>query len=527
MVLGLAAVLVAGVVTLPTFSAPAPVPRRGGELPFVVAAEPPSFDGHRENTYAMIHVTAPHYSTLLKFDPFNYPKVVGDLAESWDISRDGLTYSFKLRAGVKWHDGSPLTSKDVKATYDKIIFPPAGVVSLRKAAYAAVDRVETPDERTVVFRLKHSSGSLVANLASPWNFVYKADILARDPRWFEKNIMGSGPFKFVEYVRGSHWIGKRNEDYYIRGQPYLDSFRAIFIREPAAQVAAVRGGRALIEFRSFSPEARDTLVKELGDRIRVQEKPWVCVLTLSFNNERRPFSDVKFRKALNIAFDRWTASRVLSRITFIKGVGGLTRPGSEWAQPDDRLKRMGGFGTDMDVARRDARRLLREAGVPEGFKFVLKNRDTRMPYEPLGVYLIDQWRRVGLNVEHQAQETGPYFNDFRVGNYDAGIDFNCDFMDDPDLQLIKFVSSDKSPINYGRYRDSTLDELYERQSRTVNFAQRRDIVWQFEKRVIDEMAYQLPTLWWHRIIPHHSRVKGWEITPSHYVNQDLSTVWLE
>lgn len=181
----------------------------------------------------------------------------------------------------------------------------------------------------------------------------------------------------------------------------------------------------------------------------------------------------------------------------------------------------------MDVARRDARRLLREAGVPEGFKFVLKNRDTRMPYEPLGVYLIDQWRRVGLNVEHQAQETGPYFNDFRVGNYDAGIDFNCDFMDDPDLQLIKFVSSDKSPINYGRYRDSTLDELYERQSRTVNFAQRRDIVWQFEKRVIDEMAYQLPTLWWHRIIPHHSRVKGWEITPSHYVNQDLSTVWLE
>jgi peptide/nickel transport system substrate-binding protein len=97
-------------------------PRSGGELVFAVPAEPPSYDGHREETFALIHPIAPHYSTLLRTDPNDRTgtKVVGDLAESWTISKDGMTYTFKLRKGVKFHDGSEMTSKDVKATYDKI-----------------------------------------------------------------------------------------------------------------------------------------------------------------------------------------------------------------------------------------------------------------------------------------------------------------------------------------------------------------------------------------------------------------------
>ena len=123
-------------------------------------------------------------------------------------------------------------------------------------------------------------------------------------------------------------------------------------------------------------------------------------------------------------------------------------------------------------------------------------------------------------------ETGPYTVDLRGGNYDTALDFNCDFMDEPDLQLIKFVSADKSPINYARYQDATLDDLYERQSRETDPEQRKRLIWQFEKRALDEMAYQLPTIWWHRIIPHAATVRGWKITPSHYLNQDLRDVWL-
>jgi peptide/nickel transport system substrate-binding protein len=176
------------------YAGQATTPRAGGELVFAVGGTPPSFDGHRETTFAMLHPIAPHYSTLLRFDPQNYPRIVGDVAESWQISKDALTYTFKIRRGVKFHDGSELTSKDVKATYDKIVFPPQGVVSARQASYDLVKKIETPDPYTLVFQLKHLSASFLANLASPWNFIYKGDILAKDPRWYEKNIMGSGPF---------------------------------------------------------------------------------------------------------------------------------------------------------------------------------------------------------------------------------------------------------------------------------------------------------------------------------------------
>ena len=501
-------------------------PRPGGELIFAVGGTPPSFDGHRETTFAMLHPVAPHYSTLLRFDPQNYPKIIGDVAESWMISKDALTYTFKIRKGIKFHDGSELTAKDVKATYDKLVFPPEGVVSARQATYDLVKKIEAPDANTVVFQMKHLSAAFLANLASPWNFIYKADILAKDPRWYEKNIMGTGPFTFVEYVAGSHWVGKKNPNYYMKERPYLDGFKAVIIRDTAPRVAAVRSAQALIEFRGFNPAARDDIVKTAGSQVVVQESPWACNLTVAINNEKKPFDDVRVRRALTLAIDRWGASKALSQISLMKHVGGLLRPGYELATPEVELSKLVGFGKNIEASRKEARRLLKEAGVPEGFSFTLKNRNVREPYEVTGVYVIDQWRQIGLNVNHVQQEEGPYFNDFRQGNFDAGIDFACDFMDEPDLQLFKFVSSEKSPINYSRYNDSVLDDLYERQARMTDPKERSRVIRQFEKRVLDEKAYQFHVLWWQRIVPHWSKLKGWKITPSHYVNQDLRDVWI-
>ncbi len=508
------------------YAAQSMTPRAGGELVFAVGGTPPSYDGHRETTFAMLHPIAPHYSTLLRFDPQNYPKIVGDVAESWTISRDALTYTFKLRRGIRFHDGSELTSKDVKATYDKIIFPPEGVVSARQASYELVKKIEASDPYTVVFQLKHLSASFLANLASPWNFIYKADILAKDPRWYEKNIMGSGPFTFVEYVAGSHWVGKKNPNYFMKGRPYLDGYRAIIIRDTAPRVASVRSGQTLVEFRGFNPAARDDIVKSAGSKIVVQESPWACSIQIVPNNEKKFFNDVRVRRALSLAIDRWGASKALSQISVMKYVGGLLRPGSEFAIPESELAKFSGFGKNIDAARKEARRLLKEAGVADGFAFTLKNRTVKEPYEIAGVYVIDQWRQVGLNVNHIQQEEGPYFNDLRQGNFDVSVDFQCDFMDEPDLQLFRFVSSDKSPINYARYSDSVLDDLYEKQSRATDLKDRLKLLRQFEKRVLDEKAYQFDLLWWQRIVLHSTRMQGWKITPSHYVNQDLRDVWL-
>jgi peptide/nickel transport system substrate-binding protein len=510
-------------------AAAAPVgeaPRRGGELIFVVSAEPDTFDGHKSTTFANIHPVAPHYNTLVKFDPDNFPKIIGDLAESWTLSQDGLAYTFKVRDGVKFHDGAEFSSKDVKASYDRIIKPPEGVVSARKGAFSAFDSVEAPDPRTVVFKLKFPSPGALNMLATPYSYIYSAAALEKDKNYPDKNILGTGPFKYVEYVPGSHWVGKRNEEYWDKGKPYLDGYRALFIRDTAAQVAAVRGERAHVEFRGFTPQARDELKQALGDKITVQESTWFGLVFATINSTKPPFDDVRVRRALSLAIDRWEGAKVLSAISLPKYPGGLVRPDGPFGMPEAELTKLAPYGKDGAANKNQAKALLKEAGVPDGFSFVYKNRDVPSPYEPVGVFLIDQWRKIGLNVTQQTLETTSYFNDIRAGNFDVMVDFTADFMDEPDLQLGKFISADRSSTNYGKYQDRTLDDLYDKQSRELDQEKRKQLVWQFERRALDEQAYVALTPWWQRIVPHSSKMKGWKMLPSHYLNQDLATVWL-
>jgi peptide/nickel transport system substrate-binding protein len=501
-------------------------PRSGGTLDFVVPSEPPSYDAHAEETFGVIHPIAPHYSLLVRVDPFDKTgtKPVGDLAESWTISKDGLVYTFKLRQGVKFHDGSEMTSKDVKASYDKIIFPPAGVKSLRKESYRSVEVVEAPDPYTVRFRLKYPESSLLLNLASPWNWIYKADILAKDMHWYETHVMGTGPFTFVEHVKGSHWVGKKNPNYWDKGKPYLDGFRATFMSSSAAQVAAIRGERAQIQFRGFSPPERDQLVSALGNKITVQESPWDCLNFVSMHHEKKPFDDKRVRRALSLALDRYEASQKLSKITIVKDVSGIQVPGTPYATPPAELEKLAGYGRDINANRAEAKRLLREAGVPDGFSFTFKNRGIPHPYEPIAIWLVDQWRQIGLNVKIETIEASAYHPMLKRGDFEVAMDFQCGFIVEPDLDLVRFVTT--SDANYGKHKDKVIDELYQKEARAIDVEDRKKLVRQLEKRLLDEEAHVIWTLQWHRIIPHSAKVKGWTITPSHYLNNQLDTVWL-
>lgn len=501
-------------------------PRSGGELIFAVPSEPPSYDAHQEETFGVIHPVAPHYNTLLRTDPTDRTgtKPVGDLAESWTISEDKKTYTFKLRRGVKFHDGSEMTSRDVKASYDKIINPPAGVKSLRKAAYASVESVEAPDPNTIVFKLKWPESSFLLNLASPWNFIYKADIIAKDPHWYEKNIMGTGPFTFVEHVKGSHWVGKKNPNYWDKGKPYLDGYRALFIKSSSAQVAAVRGERAHAQFRGFTPADRDSLKKALGDKIVVQESPWDCVLMVAMHHEKKPFDDKRVRRALSLALDRYSASKNLSRIAIVRDVAGMQVPGTPWATPPEELEKYAGYGKDIKANRAEARKLLKEAGVPEGFSFTFKNRGIPQPYEPVGIWLIDQWKQIGLNVKQEIIEASAYHPMLKRGDFEVAMDFACGFIVEPDLDVSRFLTT--SDANYGRHQDKMIDELFLKQARATSPEERRKYLRAFEKRLLDEEVHTIYTLQWHRIIPHSAKMKGWTVTPSHYLNQQLDTVWL-
>jgi peptide/nickel transport system substrate-binding protein len=506
-------------------------PQRGGILKYVVPAEPPSFDGHRETTFALIHPIAPFYSLLIRVkpdEPYKSGNFECDLCTEMPKPTDGgKTYTFHIRKGVKFSDGSDLTAKDIVATFDKIIFPPKGVASARKAFFIAVESVSAPDNYTVVFKLKYPSGAFIPALANPFNFIYSKAILDKDMHWYEKNVMGSGPFLWDGREAGAYIKGKRNPNYYHKGRPYLDGFQAIFAKKQSLRVQAIQGDRAAIEFRGFPPKARDDLVRALGKKITVQESNWNCVLIVTPNHLKKPFDDVRVRRALTLAIDRWGGSKYLSNIAIVKAVGGVVFPGHPLAATKEELQQLAGYWPDINKSRAEAKRLLKEAGQ-EHLKFTLNNRGVDQPYKIVGTWLIDQWKQIGLQVDQRVQPTGPFYATLRKKkDYDVSLDFNCQAVVNPLLDVAKFISDDVSGNQYGGYKDRELDKMFEAMNKTGDEKEQRAIMRKFEKRALDTQANAFITLWWYRIIPYRSYVKGWYITPSHYLNQQLETVWLD
>ena len=518
------AAIVATTILLVAGGASAQTPKQGGTLNFAVVAEPPNYDCHGSTTFALIHPIAPHYSLLVKFDGKEYPKVVGDLAESWSVSADQLSYTFKLRSGVKFHDGSPLTSEDVKASWDRIINPQQGVISIRKAYYADVASVEAPDAATVVFKMKAAVAGVLEALAQPYNCIYKAAKLKENPRYPETEILGTGAFAFVEHVKGATWSGKRFEGYFQQGKPYLDGYKAFFVKSNAV-VPGILGGQFDAEFRGRNPSEKSQLLEQGKDKLAVFEGTWVNNLMLVFNTTRKPFDDVRVRQALTMAIDRWAGSEALSKISILKFVGGVMRPGYAMSLPEAELVKLPGFSKDIAKSREDAKKLLKEAGQ-ENMKFKLLNRNIAEPYTPTAVYSIDQWRRIGIAVEHEQLETKLYQDRVASGDFDVAVEFQADSTDDPTAQFSKFLTKKTSPSGYSGHTDSKIDEMYVAQRRLVDVAERTKLVRDMERYAL-EKAYSVPLLWWQRIIVNHKKIKGWNMTPSHYLDQDLVNVWLD
>jgi peptide/nickel transport system substrate-binding protein len=214
----LSVVLVVGLWAVPAALAEEK-PQKGGVLRVALAGDPPSLDMHQEQTFLVTIPFSPVYNTLVVFDPHGYPNIIGDLAKSWTLSNDKMTWTFTLHQGVKFHDGSELTSADIKASWDKIISPPEGVLSPRKSLYQMVKSIEAPDPSTVVFRLHYASPSFLSMLAHPANFIYAKKYLDQDPNYYKQHAMGSGPFKLKEYVRGASIEMERNPNYWKPGLP--------------------------------------------------------------------------------------------------------------------------------------------------------------------------------------------------------------------------------------------------------------------------------------------------------------------
>jgi peptide/nickel transport system substrate-binding protein len=244
------------------------------------------------------------------------------------------------------------------------------------------------------------------------------------------------------------------------------------------------------------------------------------------NHAAPPFDDRRVRRALTLGIDRWGGSSLMARAAIVKTVGGVVFPGHPLAASQPDLQQIAGYWPDLDKSRAEARRLLRAAGVPEGFRFRFHVRGADQPYKIVGSWLAGQWRRIGLDPKLWVQPTRPFFDTLRQGKFEVSIDPNCQSVVNPLLDVSKYISDDRAGNNYAHYQDRVLDDLFDRMNPTTDIATQRRLMRQFERRVLDEEAHTFVSFWWYRIIPHRSVVRGWKISPSHYLNQDLANVWL-
>jgi peptide/nickel transport system substrate-binding protein len=387
-----------------------------------------------------------------------------------------------------------------------------------------VDKIETPDPQTIVFRLKFATAAFIPALADPFAWIYEKAILDKDPHWYEKNVMGSGPFKFAGYETGQSIKGVRNPDYFVPGLPYLDGFVGIYADKQATRVDAIRADRAAIEFRGMPPAAAGEIEKALGDKVSVGTSDWNVGSSFTPNHKRKPFDDVRVRRALTLAIDRWHDAQALSNVAIVKTVGTFAFPDSPLAPTKAELQTIAGYWPDIEKSRAEAKRLLKEAGA-ENLSFELLNRNVDQPYKYVALALIDDWSKIGLHVTQKVVPSGPWYEALRAGNFDVAVEAPGHGIVNPLLDVQKELGA--SSENYGGYDDKVADAIYDKMLHEPDPAKQHDLMFEFEKRNLDEEAHQPYIVWWYRIVPYHAYVKGWTVGPSHLANQDLATVWLD
>ena len=218
--------------------------------------------------------------------------------------------------------------------------------------------------------------------------------------------------------------------------------------------------------------------------------------------------------------------RSLRKIAIVRTVGGLVFPGSPFAATKEELIHFPGYATDIEKSRAEARRLLKEAGA-ENLTFELMNRNVDQPYKFIATWVIDEWAKVGIKATQKVLPTGPFFDGLRTNAFDVTVDFNCQGLVNPAMDVGKLLPHSVYSENYGNFEDQKDIDLYQAMLHETDPAKQRLAMRAFETHVLQTEAHAIIMPWWERILPSRTYMKGWKISPSHYVNQDLATVWLD
>ncbi|MES2784988.1 MAG: ABC transporter substrate-binding protein [Pseudomonadota bacterium] len=492
-------------------------PQRGGVLVRSLSGDPPNFDTFSNTTGRVITVVGPCCNGLIRFDEFDANKIVPDLAESWQVSDDEKTYTFRLRSGVKFHDGKPMTSADVKYTFDTMRSPPAGMVSVRAQLLDAVTSIDASNPTIVRFNLDRKSPGLLANLAGGWMVVLPKHILEKGP--MKDTIVGTGPFKLKEYKRGTSIELVRNPEYHIPGKPYLDGQKMFIIPDANTEFAYFRTGQ-LDAIDSSSPAMALQWEKELaGKGPYMVAGPSQSALSVHFNSLQKPWDDVRVRKAACLAINREEALTTLMKGEGV--VGGWACPGP-WAMTPAELAKIPGYAKYSNANIAEAKKLLAEAGFPNGFKETILVRRIDL-YTPLAIFVKDQLTKIGIEITIDPQETATYNQARTKRQFKLDAGGRTYLTNDPDAIYGDSVTC-KGATNYGGVCDPKTDELYTRLSQETDPKKRLALSKEIEARALQAYASYM-ILWRSQYRLYQKNVHGWAKHPQEDNSMRLEDCW--
>lgn len=473
----------------PKPAAPAPTPkpaaeepRYGGTLPIALYVEPPSLDLHQHQILAARMAAIPAYDTLMEYNPLKQDEIIPDLAERYELSKDGLVYTFYLQKGVMFHDGSPLTSEDVKYNLDRLRDPPRGVLSPRKALLASMDKIETPDANTVKIITKYPDASFMGGLALSHHVIYPKKVV-EEKGDMKKTVMGTGPFKFVKYESGVVVEYTKNKEYFRKGRPYLDGLVFYIITDPATGFAAFRTGRVLLTSQGaggLDPTKAEITERELKGKARPLPYVTMSNTFIFINVSRKPLDDVRVRRALHLAADRPAIIKVAWSGAGTMSVFFVPPPSGKWEFSNEEMLKLPGYRPDKTADIGEAKKLLAEAGHARGLSLSIVSR-TLAPHARAVEILREQYKAVGIDLKLEVLETAVWTERKAKENYDLLLDPWGVHADDPSAWLENILSPDIS------FKDEQLNQWREEQAKVLDFEERKKLVRKIALRLIETL----------------------------------------
>jgi len=454
--------------------APEPNPKRGGVVKWAGQISTPHFDLHQgASDFSMCHL----YNNLVRKNLMDGLRTTApDLAERWEVSPDGKLYTFSLRDGVKFHDGTPFSSADVVATFNRIIFPPPGMVSVLKNLFASVDRVEAVDNRTVTFALKQPQSWLLDVFTLPSVVIYSKKSLDENNNDLRKVIApGTGAFMSKERREGEKWVLVKNPNYWDPMLPYVDGMDLLHLPEWTDRGTAVLTGQADLSLNT-SVQLYEQGLKQ-KDIVSTRQLPSTGIYMIYYNTQHKPFTDPRVRRAINLAINHQAVIKAFENAEAARLTRWLPRA-SPYATPQEQIEKLPGYRPDKAPDIAEAKKLLANAGYPNGFKGVdLLSADVASHSQIIAPAIQEQLMST-LNIEAKIRvmERGLLPQDLQAGKFDMAV--NATTMTTPIDGFPAWNIAFKSGAgqNFPKYANPQFDALLDQINQEQDTAKRQTLI---------------------------------------------------